>query len=83
MKHLILNNLNIVLRVGDIYSTGTDDLDITKTIHILDNIRYDDSFLHIETSMDIPTDFYNDGIFYKYENDVFVKYDQIIAEQGE
>lgn len=80
MKHLILNNSNMVLQVGDIYSTGTDDLDITKTIHILDNIRYDDSFTHIETSVEVPFDFYDDSIFYKYENDVFVEYDQITAE---
>jgi len=72
MAYIILRNDNVVMYCGNNYTTGTDDLDPAKIVHIVDGFRFDDSFRICETidAEAVPVDI--TAKCYKYENGKFV-----------
>lgn len=70
MKHLISEPNKTVIAVGDTYSTAVDDLDKTRTVHVIDGHRYDQNFVH-ESTTALPSDFFT-GL-YKFVDGAFVK----------
>lgn len=54
MKHLIIYE-DIIIFVGDEYTTATDDIDKTRMVHVVDSARFDQNFTHIEVER-VPDD---------------------------